>query len=55
MKFTISESSDIWGDKAYEKEINSLDELKQFQIESGHSIIINFERNSIEIYDGYRE
>ena len=55
MKFTISKSSDFWNDENYEKEINSLDELKQFQIESGHSIIVNFERNSIEIYDGYRE
>lgn len=55
MKFTITKSSDIWGDNDYEKEINSFEELKQFQIESGHSIIINFERNSIEIYDGYRE
>jgi hypothetical protein len=55
MKFTISKSSDFWHDEDYEKEINSLDELKQFQIESGHSIIINFERNSIEIYDTLRE
>ena len=55
MKFTISKSSDLYGDNDYEKEINSLEELKQFQIESGHSIIVNFERNSIEIYDGYRE
>lgn len=51
MKFTISKSSDF---KDYEKEINSLDELKQFQIESGHSIIVNFESSSIEIYDNYR-
>ena len=55
MKFTISKSSDFCNDEDYEKEINSLEELKQFQIESGHSIIVNFERNSIEIYDGYRE
>ena len=55
MKFTISKSSDLWHDEDYEKEINSFDELKQFQIESGHSIIVNFERSSIEIYDGYRE
>lgn len=55
MKFTITKSSDRWSYNDYEKEINSLDELKQFQIESGHSIIVNFERNSIEIYDDYRE
>ena len=55
MKFTISRSSDLWHDEDYEKEINSLDELKQSQMDSGHSIIINFERNSIEIYDDYRE
>lgn len=55
MKFTISKSSDGWSDSDYEKEINSLEELKQFQIESGHSIIVNFKSNSIEIYDNYRE
>lgn len=55
MKFTISKSSDLWHDEDYEKEINSLDELKRFQIESGHSIIVNFQRNSIEIYDYYRK
>ena len=55
MEFTINKSSDWSHDEDYKKEINSLDELKQFQIESGHSIIVNFERNSIEIYDGYRE
>ena len=55
MKFTISESSDWWHDEDYEKEINSLEELKQFQIESGHPIIINFERSIIEIYDSLRE
>ena len=55
MKFTINKSSDWWHDEDYEKEINSFDELKQFQIDSGHSIIVNFERNSIEIYDALRE
>ncbi len=55
MKFTISRTSDWWRNEDYEKEINSLDELKQFQIESGHSIIVNFERSSIEIYDTLRE
>ena len=55
MKFTISKSSDFWRDEDYEKEINSLKELKDFQIESGHSIIVNFERSSIEIYDALRE
>ena len=38
MKFTISKSSDVWGDNDYEKEINSLEELKQFQIESDRNI-----------------
>lgn len=55
MKFTINKSSDWWHDEDYEKEINSFDELKQFQIDSGHSIIVNFERSSIEIYDILRE
>lgn len=55
MIFTINKSSDFWHDEDYEKEINSFDELKQFQIDSGHSIIVNFERNSIEIYDTLRE
>ena len=55
MKFTISKSSDWCNDEDYEKEINSFDELKQFQIESGHPIIINFEKSSIEIYDTLRE
>ena len=55
MKFTISKSSDFWHDEDYEKEINSFEELKQFQIDSGHSIIVNFVTSSIEIYDGYRE
>lgn len=55
MKFTINKSSDIWHEEDYEKEINSFDELKQFQIDSGHSIIVNFERSSIEIYDTLRE
>ena len=55
MKFTISTSSDWCNDEDYEKEINSFDELKQFQIESGYSIIVNFERSSIEIHDTLRE
>lgn len=55
MKFTITKSSDLWNDEDYEKEINSLDELKQFQIDYGHPIIVNFESSSIEIYDSYRE
>lgn len=55
MKFTINKSSDFWHDEDYEKEINSLKELKDFQVESGHSIIVNFEHSSIEIYDALRE
>ena len=55
MKFTISKSSDFCNDEDYEKEINSLEELKDFQIKSGHSIIVNFEISSIEIYDNFRE
>ena len=55
MKFTINKSSDFWHDEDYEKEINSFDELKKFQIDSGHSIIVNFEKSSIEIYDALRE
>ena len=55
MKFTISKSSDFWHDEDYEKEINSFDELKQFQINSGHPLIINFENSSIEIYNTLKE
>lgn len=55
MKFTVSKSSDFWHDEDYEKEINTLEELKDFQVESGHSIIVNFEHSSIEIYDTLRE
>ena len=55
MKFTINKTSDLWHKEDYKKEINSFDELKQFQIDSGHPIIINFKTNSIEIYNTFRE
>ena len=55
MKFTISKSSDDWHDEDYEKEINTLEELEQFQRESKYRLIISFESKTIEIYDGYRE
>lgn len=55
MKFTVSKSSDFCHIDAYEKEINTLEELEQFQRESRHYLIIGFENKTIEVYDDYRE
>ena len=61
MKFVVTKSSD-WGYED-EVEINTLEELKEFQSKSNNSsLIINFcatvddkYDGEIEIYDGYRE
>ncbi|MEG1354063.1 MAG: hypothetical protein RR255_00460 [Bacilli bacterium] len=40
----------------YEIELNSFEELTEFQKYVGYELVINFgEVNSIEIYDDYRE
>lgn len=53
MKFVVTKSSD-W-DYKEEVEINTLEEMKDFQIQSQHSLIVSFYARTIEIYDGYRE
>ena len=65
MKFTISKTSDIWGDNDYDVEINTLEDLEKLQkdnavpTEEGNwknpSLIIDFNNKTIEIYDNYRE
>ena len=53
MIFKVNKSSDWdYNDTVC---INSIEDLQKFQEECGHSIIINFKYNSIEIYDTYRE
>lgn len=44
---------DLFGNKQWYIEINTIEELMAFKREVGVSIIIG--SNSIEIYDGYRE
>ena len=53
MKFVVNKSSD-W-DYKEEVEINTLEEMKDFQIQAQHSLIVSFYAGSIEIYDCYRE
>ena len=53
MKFVVTKSSD-W-DYKDEVEINTLEEMKDFQIQAQHSLIVSFYAGTIEIYDGYRE
>ena len=53
MKFVVTKSSD-W-DYKEEVEINTLEEMKDFQLQAQHSLIVNFHAGTIEIYDGYRE
>ena len=57
MIFKVKRSSDLFEDKESKEttEINTLEDLQKFQKDCGHSIIINFKYNSIEIYDSYRE
>ena len=53
MKFVVTKSSD-W-DYNEEVEINTLEEMKDFQLQAQYSLIVNFYAGTIEIYDGYRE
>ena len=53
MKFVVTKSSD-W-DYREEVEINTLEEMKDFQIQAQHSLIVSFYAGTIEIYDDYRE
>ena len=53
MKFVVTKSSD-W-DYKEEVEINTLEEMKDFQIQTQHSLIVSFYAGTIEIYDSYRE
>ena len=65
MKFTISKSSDGWGDEDYDVEINTLEDLEKLQkdnavpTEEGNwrnpSLIIDFNSKTIEIYNNYKE
>ena len=65
MKFTISKSSDTFGYKDYEAEINILEDLEKLQKDNAipadndnwknPSLIIDFRSKTIEIYDYYRE
>lgn len=61
MKFTVSKSSD-WNYKET-VEINTLEEMKEFQLKHCYSnenwnncsLIVDFNNQTIEIYDTYRE
>ena len=51
MTFTVRKASD-WN---YEETVifNTLEELKNYQLNAGVSLIINFKAHRIWIYDGY--
>lgn len=53
MTFKYIRTSKVLSGDEKEIEINTLEELIEFQTKSGSPIIIN--GNSIEIYDDYRE
>ena len=53
MKFVVTKSSD-W-DYNEEVEINTLEEMKDFQIQAQDSLIVSFYAGTIEIYDDYKE
>lgn len=65
MKFTISKSSDMFGDYDYDVEINTLEDLEKLQKDNAvptekydwknPSLIIDFNSKTIEIYNTYRE
>lgn len=65
MKFTISKSSDMFGDYDYDVEINTLEDLEKLQKDNAvpteeedwknPSLIIDFNSKTIEIYNYYRE
>ena len=53
MTFTVHKASD-WN---YEETVtfNTLEELKDYQLNAGVSLIINFKEHEIWIYDDYME
>ena len=53
MKFTVYKASD-WNFKETVT-FNTLEELKDYQLNAGVSLIINFEKLEIWIYDDYME
>lgn len=55
MKFIVTKASDFMELHPEDVEINTLDELKDFQLKNKHSIIINFDNGIIKIYDDYIE
>ena len=65
MKFTITKTSDFWGDNDYDVEINTLEDLEKLQKDNAvptkegnwknPSLIIDFNSKTIEIYKNYRE
>ena len=53
MTFTIEDASD-WEYQS-EKTFNSLEELREFSISEGHSLIVDFDRMVIVVYDYWVE
>ena len=53
MKFTVHKASN-WN---FEETVifNTLEELKDYQLNAGASLVINFENSNILIYDDYME
>ena len=53
MTFIVHKASDL----NFETTVtfNTLEELKDYQVNAGHPLIINFEKSSILIYDYYVE
>ena len=65
MKAVIERASEMFQDKSYTREINTLEDLKKIQEEEGHRLIISFggpcfeweepRDISILVYDDYLE
>jgi hypothetical protein len=53
MKFTIYKASACTYHET--KEFKTLEDLREFQLECERSLVINFDRNEIIIYDDYLE
>ena len=53
MRFTVFKASDY--DFRETVTFNTLEELRDYQINAGVSLIINFKENEIWIYDDYME
>ena len=53
MTFTVQKASD-WNFKETVT-FNTLEELKDYQLNAGASLVINFENSNILIYDDYIE